>query len=124
MAPVQTFAAMVPLFLLAACKPPPHERNEMPRASEERGRLAMERVGCGSCHVIPGVWPQGRVGPSLQTFADQSLIGGRLPNRPDILSGFLRDAPRWLPGTAMPAMPLTEQESRDAAAYLYALGDR
>lgn len=86
--------------------------------------MAMERVGCGSCHFIPGVWPEGRLGPSLDRFADQSLIGGRLPNRPEVLAGFLRDAPQWLPGTAMPAMPLTEQESRDAAAYLYALGDR
>lgn len=84
----------------------------------------MERVGCGSCHVIPGVWPQGRVGPSLQKFAGQSLIGGRLPNRPEVLSGFIRNAPQFLPGTAMPAMPLSEQESRDAAAYLYALRDR
>ena len=124
MAPAQTFAAMVPLVLLAACKPPPHERNEMPQASQERGRVAMERVGCGSCHVIPGVWPKGRVGPSLEDFATQSLIGGGLPNRPEVLAGFIRDAPRFLPGTAMPAMPLTEQESRDAAAYLYALRDR
>ncbi len=84
----------------------------------------MERVGCGACHSIPGIWPKGEVGPALDRFGRQSLIAGRLPNRPDILASFLRDAPLLLPGTAMPDMPLTEEEARDAAAYLYALGDR
>src|SRR3546814_3779128 len=48
--------------LLAACKPPPADRHHMPGASAERGREAIERVGCGSCHVIPGIsCPTGRV---------------------------------------------------------------
>ena len=94
------------------------------QADPDRGRLAMERVGCGACHVIPGVWPQGEVGPRLGTFARRSLIAGRLPNRPDLLAAFVRDAPALVPGSAMPAMPLSEAEARDAAAYLYALDDR
>lgn len=97
----------------------------MPGASAERGRDAIERAGCGACHDIPGIyWPEGRLGPSLQGFANQGLIGGRLPNRPDLLAAFVRDAPALLPGTTMPAMPLSEEESRDVAAYLYTLGDR
>src|SRR3546814_9248665 len=45
----------LPLLLIAgACKAPPDERLHMPEASAERGRLAIERVGCGSCHSIPG----------------------------------------------------------------------
>ena len=96
----------------------------MPEADAERGRVVIERVGCASCHYIPGIrWPQGRVGPTLQDIAERSLIAGRLPNRPDLLAAFVRNAPALVPGTAMPVMPITEEESRDVAAYLYTLSD-
>ncbi|MFN3387779.1 MAG: c-type cytochrome [Allosphingosinicella sp.] len=119
-------SASIALLLLAgACKPPPEERSFMPEADAARGKAAMERAGCGACHTIPGIrWPQGKVGPSLEGFADRGLIAGQLPNRPDILAAFLRNAPALLPGTTMPAMPLSEAESRDAAAYLYEMGER
>lgn len=97
----------------------------MPQADAGRGKMAIERVGCGACHAIPGIaWPQGAVGPSLEGFARQTLIAGHLPNRPDRLAAFVRDAPAALPGTSMPAMPLTEAEARDVAAYLYDAGKR
>ncbi len=124
MNPVPVLAALAPLLSLAACKAPPDARQPMPRGDPERGRIAMERVGCGACHDIPGVWPRGKVGPALDRFAQQSLIAGRLPNRPDRLALFLRDAPSLVPGTAMPAMPMTEEEAHDAAAYLYSLRHR
>ncbi len=95
----------------------------MPGASAARGLEAIERAGCGACHAIPGVrWPEGRTGPSLRGFADRGLIAGRVPNRPDLLAAFVRNAPAVVPETTMPPMPLTEQESRDVAAYLYSLG--
>ena len=97
----------------------------MPEANAARGKAAMERAGCGACHTIPGIrWPEGKVGPSLEGFAERGLIAGQLPNRPDVLAAFLRDAPALVPGTTMPAMPLSEAESRDAAAYLYEMGER
>ncbi|WP_334164125.1 c-type cytochrome [Phenylobacterium sp.] len=90
-----------------------------------RGRTVIADLGCGACHVIPGVaWPRGRVGPSLEGFGDRSLIAGRFPNRPDILIRWVRDAPSLSPQTGMPAMPLTEPEARDVAAYLYTLDAR
>lgn len=95
----------------------------MPGASAERGRIVIERLGCGSCHDIPGIaWPKGAVGPPLAGFANRALIAGRLPNRPDMLVPFLIDAPALAPGTAMPPMPMTTEEARDAAAWLYARG--
>jgi cytochrome c2 len=113
------------LLLLGACKPPPDERRQMPEADAERGREVIERVGCASCHFIPGIsWPEGRVGPALRDMTERSLIAGRLPNRPDLLAAFVRNAPALVSGTAMPAMPITEEESRDVAAYLYTLSDR
>jgi hypothetical protein len=41
-----------------------------------------------------------------------------------MLAAFVRNAPALAPGSAMPAMPLSETEARDVAAYLYALDDR
>ncbi|MNW10173.1 hypothetical protein D3C71_2073330 [compost metagenome] len=51
------------------------------------------------------------------------MIAGRLPNQPDMMTQFVRDAPSLLPDTGMPAMPLTEAEARDVAAYLYSLDE-
>lgn len=122
---LQTIRALPLLLFTVACKPPPDKAQHMPQTSVARGMKAIERAGCGACHVVPGLdWPQGRSGPSLEGFADQGLIAGRLPNRPDLLAAYVRDAPAALPGTTMPAMPLSEAEARDVAAYLYASGKR
>jgi mono/diheme cytochrome c family protein len=115
-------AALALLLMLSACKPPPEERHHMPQANAARGREIIGRVGCASCHTIPGIrWPEGRVGPDLHGFANSNLIAGELPNRPDILAAYVRQAPAVLPGTTMPAMPISEGEARDVAAYLYTL---
>ena len=108
------------VFALAACKPPPEQRQAMPIADPAHGIALIKQVGCGSCHTIPGVgWPQGKVGPSLDGLAERALIAGQLPNRPDILAAYIRNAPALVPGTGMPAMPLDDQQARDIAAYLY-----
>jgi cytochrome c2 len=114
-------AALVPSLLqVAACKPPPDEQHFMPTADPANGKAAIERAGCGSCHSIPGIpWPQGTVGPQLGGLADRALIAGRLPNRPDLLAVYIRNAPSLVPGSAMPAMPVSEADARDIAAYLY-----
>lgn len=123
MSPV--YASLPLILLLGACGPLPDERHHMPLADAAEGRQIIERAGCGACHQIPGVaWPEGRLGPSLAGFAHQGLIAGRLSNRPDMLAAFVRDAPALVPGTTMPAMPLSEEESRDVAAYLYTLDSR
>jgi cytochrome c1 len=64
------------------------------------------------------------VGPSLEGFADRGLIAGRLPNRPDMLARFVRDAPSLVPGTAMPAIPMTDRDAADIAAWLGSLDGR
>ena len=116
---------LMPLMLLAACKPPPEERRVMAAGDAEAGRAIVERVGCAGCHSFPGVaWPRGKLGPALAGFGTQGMIAGRLPNRPDLLAAFVRDAPALVPGSTMPAMPLSERESRDVAAYLYTLDGR
>lgn len=110
---------------MAACQPPPDDRQFMPGASAERGSKIIERAGCGSCHTIPGLdWPQGKVGPNLAGLAERALIAGRLPNQPDILAAYIRNAPALVPGSGMPAMPVSETEARDIAAYLYQAKER
>jgi cytochrome c551/c552 len=113
--------ALLPLFLFAGgCKPPPDQQQFMPLASAERGRAAIVRVGCGSCHSIEGIdWPRGRVGPSLHDYAQRGLIAGHLPNRPELLAAYIRNAPALVPNSGMPAMPVSEREARDIAAFLY-----
>ena len=115
---------LLPLLLLTlGCEPPPQPGTGVAQASASRGRLAIERVGFASWHTIGGIaWPRGKAGPALAGLDRRGLIAGRLPNRPDILAAFVRDAPGLVPGTTMPAMPLTEREAADVAAYLYAIG--
>jgi mono/diheme cytochrome c family protein len=108
---------------VGACKPPPEERLAMPLASAARGEQAIARAGCGACHTIEGIrWPRGEMAPALGNFRDRGLIAGQLPNRPDMLAAFIRNAPAMVPGTAMPDMPVTEREARDIARYLYQIG--
>ena len=116
-------AKLFPFLLVAACEPPPEQSRFLPAADAGRGKAAIMRAGCASCHSIEGIdWPRGMVAPPIQGMADRSLIAGKLPNRPAVLAAWVRNAPAMIPGTAMPAMPLTERESRDVAAYLYEIG--
>lgn len=116
-------AALALTLIGSACKPPPEQGHSMPIANVSAGKAAIERVGCGSCHTIPGVdWPQGKVGPALGGLPQRGLIAGKLPNQPDTLAAFIRNAPAFVPNSGMPAMPVSEQEARDIAAYLYKQG--
>lgn len=95
----------------------------MPLASVDQGRQAVRDAGCGACHAIPGIdWPKGNIGPPLDNLAGRGLIGGTLPNRPDVLAAYIRNAPALVPNSGMPAMPVSAEEARDIAAYLYQAG--
>ncbi len=111
-------------LFLPGCKPPPEREQAMPLADPARGLTVIQRTGCGACHEIPGLfWPKGRLGPNLDGFSERTVIAGELPNRPDVLARWVRNAPSLIPGTSMPAVPMTEEDARDVAAYLYTLRD-
>lgn len=115
--------AMTALLFVAACKPPTDARWPADPAAAKRGLAVIERVQCAACHEIAGVaWPKGRTGPPLLDIGDRGLIAGAVPNRPDLLAAFVRNAPAVKPGSAMPPMPVSAAESRDIAAYLYERG--
>ncbi|MES2495834.1 MAG: c-type cytochrome [Pseudomonadota bacterium] len=112
-------------LLLSACDTPELAPNAAGEASIARGRAAAAKLGCGACHAMPGIdWPRGRVGPSLNGFADRGLIAGKLPNRLDILARFVRDAPALVPGTGMPAITMSDDDASDLAAWLSSLDAR
>lgn len=113
------------LLLIAACDGPPDTNPHLPSAEADRGRALVVEKGCAACHSFPDVrWPRGAVGPPLAGFADQGLIAGRLPNQPGHLIRFIRNAPAFVPGGAMPAVPMSDQDARDVAAYLLTLRSR
>ena len=110
---------------LAACDGPPDRTPTLGDADRARGRQLVVAHGCTACHAFPDVdWPRGGLGPSLEHFGRQGLIAGRLPNQPGVLMRFIRNAPALVPGIAMPAVSMTDQEARDVTAYLLELGSR
>jgi cytochrome c len=88
----------------------------------ERGAAVINQYRCGACHVIPGIHDaRGMVGPPLMYFSRRTFIGGEVPNTPDNLVRWILSPKSIEPGTAMPELGLSEQQARDAAAYLYTL---
>jgi cytochrome c len=107
-------------FLLTACG---LRRAEVATAGNPAtGAADLFRLGCGSCHTIPGiVGAHGKVGPSLEGVAGRSYVAGQLPNQPPNLERWIQHPHAVHPDTLMPELGMTEAESRDIAAYLYSL---
>jgi cytochrome c2 len=113
--------AVLCLALLAACSGE-QSKEKVTGGDAETGRRLVAQYQCGACHKIPETrGAGGEFGPSLEAFGKLSYIAGRIPNQPDRLVAWLLDPPALKPGTAMPAMGLTEQEARHMAAFLYTL---
>ena len=88
-----------------------------------RGRRLLADYGCGSCHLIPGVrGARGMTGPPLTRWAERHEIAGLLLNSPRNLVDWIVDPQRLEPGTAMPALGVSEAEALDMAAHLFTLG--
>ena len=88
----------------------------------DRGRVAIRKYGCGSCHMIPGIGGADKlVGPPLGGIASRVYIGGVLANEPDNMIKWIENPPAVDPKTAMPNVGVTPRDARDIAAYLYTL---
>ena len=86
------------------------------------GRTDIRKYGCNTCHEISGVpGARGLIGPSLDGIGQRYYIAGELPNTPDNLMLWIEHPRQVESHTAMPEMGVTEQDSRDIAAYLYTL---
>lgn len=100
------------------------ERAEvLTHGNAERGQALFLSKGCGGCHTLSGVTQaSGMVGPPLDTVNQRTMIAGALENTPDNLARWIRTPQQVVPGNAMPNLPMTEQDSRDLAAFLYSQG--
>jgi cytochrome c len=86
----------------------------------ERGRKAIERYGCGSCHAIPGIrGARGSVGPSLTGLSRRPYLAGSFVNEPANLISWVREPRRLDPTTIMPNLGVSDADARDIAAFLY-----
>jgi len=88
----------------------------------QSGRKKLGDHSCVSCHVIPGV-PNaaGTLAPSLASWSKQRKIVDTFPNTPANLQQWIQSPARLKPGTTMPDMNVSPEDSRDIAAYLYSL---
>ncbi|RZJ96038.1 MAG: c-type cytochrome [Novosphingobium sp.] len=107
--------AFIVALLLTGCENVGIAPNPAGAGAAARGRVAAERLGCGACHVMPGIWPAGTSGPSLENFRDRAVIAGRYANRPDRLAEFLLHPSE----TAMPRQPMSARDAADIAAFLH-----
>ncbi|MFL5523379.1 MAG: cytochrome c oxidase assembly protein, partial [Gemmatimonadaceae bacterium] len=120
---VRTIVIALVVGLPLACdRASGNQANLIAGADVDRGRTAIKRYGCGSCHNIPGVTgAAGLVGPPLDDVARRVYIAGVLPNEPDNMIRWIENPPAIDPKTAMPYMGVTTRDARDIAAYLYNL---
>ncbi len=127
---LRLFAACAALLLCAFASCDGGGMSDAERAAAEmtgggdpvRGRAAIERYGCGTCHTIPGVrGADALVGPPLTQVAERAYVAGVLTNSPENMIRWIRD-PRAVDNlTAMPTLGVSDSEARDIASYLYTL---
>jgi cytochrome c len=112
--------ALAALTLLVAGCGTARSPEVVPGGDSDRGKRLIERYGCGSCHMIPGIpRANARVGPPLDEFPEHRDIAGEIPNSPENAIRWIRDPKKIEPGTIMPKLGVTEAEARDIVAYLY-----
>ena len=98
-----------------------------PAAAQQTGNDAggaalIARVGCGACHIIPGIpGANGLVGPPLDHMSRRIFIAGLLRNTPQNMERWLMHPQAIVRGNAMPEMGLTRTQAQDIAAYLATL---
>jgi cytochrome c len=88
------------------------------------GAEKLAHYDCQGCHSIPGsnADSKGLVGaPNLAGMANRDLIAGTLANTPENMVRWVRSPKLAKPNTTMPDMNVSEQDSKDIAAFLYTL---
>ncbi|HEY5087008.1 MAG TPA: hypothetical protein VII66_06625 [Gemmatimonadaceae bacterium] len=90
--------------------------------SANRGKLAIARYGCNTCHAISGFPdPTVLVAGPVTGIARRAYIAGTLPTTRRNLVMWIRFPHQVKPQTAMPDLGVSAGEARDIAAYLYSL---
>ena len=111
------------VFLLSSCTGnDEREAAAMTGGDPSRGKAAISRYGCSTCHTVPGVsGANGLVGPPLTQVASRVYLAGRLQNTPDNKMQWIRKTQGVDEKTAMPNLGVTDNDARDITSYLYTL---
>jgi cytochrome c len=111
------------LLLLSSCnRDAERAAAEMTGGDPARGRTAISRYGCSTCHTVPGVsGANGLVGPPLSQVASRVYLAGRLQNTPDNMIQWIQNPQGVDEKTAMPNLGVSDTDARDIASYLYTL---
>jgi len=120
---VAAMAGVIAAALAAGCsRSTVRAAQEMTAGDASRGRAAVRKYGCTSCHAIPGAGgPQGQVGPPLTGIGARTYLAGALPNTPENRVHWIRHPQEIRQPNVMPDMGVTEEDGRDIAAFLYTL---
>ena len=92
------------------------------QGNPERGFELIQSYGCASCHMVPGLGQQGRVGPPLTKFAERQYIAGTLVNVPSNAVAWITNPKQFKPQTVMPNLNVQPAEALHITAYLYTSG--
>lgn len=123
MAPIRHLGGLCLALVLCACAGETRQQAALLAGGDpDAGRAKVARFGCPACHAIAG-FPagEGQTGPSLAGLAGRPTLAGGLPNTPENLMLWIRRPSDVVPGTAMPVLGLSEEDSRDIATFLYSL---
>ena len=117
------FGILLAALALSACNQEvERQAAAMTGGDPSKGRAAISRYGCATCHTIPGIrGADALVGPSLNQMASRSYIAGVLPNTPDNMIRWIENPPQIDHLTVMPNLGVSEMDARDIAGYLYTL---
>jgi len=118
-----TRALVFLLLLVAGCGGGDKQMaNNLAGGNTDRGKQAIRKYGCGSCHSIPGIREaRAQVGPPLAGIAGRSYVAGVLTNSPEHMVQWIQNPPAVDAKTAMPNLAVTDRDARDIASYLYTL---
>jgi cytochrome c2 len=117
------YPLVVILLALCSCnKDAERAAAEMTGGTPAKGRAAISRYGCSTCHTVPGVsGANGMVGPPLGQVASRVYLAGRLQNTPDNMILWIQNPQGVDDKTAMPNLGVSDADARDIASYLYTL---
>jgi cytochrome c oxidase subunit 2 len=98
------------------------DANRLLDPATQAGRATFLSQACAGCHLVRGTSAVGRVGPELTKIASKQNIAGVLsPVTEENLARWIRNPQAVKPGTAMPTLPLSDQQVSDIAKWLATL---
>ncbi len=100
-------------------------RERLPEGNLRRGEELFVERGCSACHLFgnrrfpegpaPEPWPRD-VAENVRNAPNLRWVRDRV--RPETLALWIRQPSRFVPGTLMPATPLSDQDCADVIAFL------